>query len=142
MGVQRKNTTKIVNGEVVEVEDGEGAAMTTVMRSPTSREAGTFDVFGFLLDTRQCLVLIVLFILMTGISGTVGMILCLGAYHGFQRFVATRRPSSSSGSGASQSSRSGNGRGGGSSSRSNSSGGRRGPNIKGVKDLPCDPKGG
>lgn len=112
--VARKTKTRIVNGEVVAGDE-----------TLTSSGGTTVDVFGFNLDVKQFLVSLAIISFLLGPSGTIALLIALGAYTCFNRITT------SSASGI--------------TSPSSSGGGRRkqpGANIRGMKDLPCDPKVG
>lgn len=68
------------------------------------------------------------------ISVAMALLIALACYTLFVRVTRSSGNNGGSGGNSSRGGRWGRGGGGG--------GGRGGPNIKGVKDLPCDPKGG
>lgn len=152
----RKVKTKIVNGEVVTVVDSDASQSLLSTR--------TIDVFGFNVDVKQFLVSLAIISFFLGPNGSefmsvscwglprfvssyrflsfsprcfllvspqniaIALIIALGAYALFNRITSGQTSSSGS---ASTSGVSGGG------------GGRpSGSNIRGVKDLPCDPKVG
>jgi uncharacterized membrane protein YgcG len=136
------------------------------------RSGGHVDVFGFNVDVRQLLVTLALAYLMLGSRGSklcdseyqclqeeknvflfltcvvttvccfesslstaaMALLIALGAYTVFMR--VTRNSDSGGSSSRGGSSRSWGRRGGG------GGGGAGGSHVRGVKDLPCDPKGG
>ena len=151
----RKAKTKIVNGEIVTVD--ENASSQSLLSSRT------IDLFGFNLELRQFLVLLAIILFFLGPRGSefacarsvlwrgvvsqsipissvvltffrvivhpkaIALLLALGAYFVFNRVTSEsiHPPCSVSISG-----------GGGSGRR------QSGSNIRGIKDLPCDPKVG
>eukprot|EP00544_Gedaniella_sp_CCMP2646_P005476 CAMPEP_0202480270 /NCGR_PEP_ID=MMETSP1361-20130828/329_1 /ASSEMBLY_ACC=CAM_ASM_000849 /TAXON_ID=210615 /ORGANISM="Staurosira complex sp., Strain CCMP2646" /LENGTH=122 /DNA_ID=CAMNT_0049107691 /DNA_START=94 /DNA_END=462 /DNA_ORIENTATION=- len=112
------------SGEVVEGDDAQED-------SPLLSGDRRIDVFGFNLDVRQFLITMALAYFMLGQQGLLVLLMALACYTLFVRVTSN---------GSSGSNSRGNNRRWGGGSRGGGGGG--GPNIKGVKDLPCDPKGG
>eukprot|EP00978_Attheya_sp_CCMP212_P025827 scaffold83948_cov63-Attheya_sp.AAC.3 len=107
--------------------DASGSLVTGDSGSSSLCSSGrTFDVFGFNLDWKSLLIVMMLVAVMLGPSGLVAFFFAWGAYTAFMRYTGD------------------SGSGGGNSSRGRGawSNGRAGANIKGVKDLPPPPSGG
>ena len=152
------------DGELVEVGSNETAT------APLLSNSGTIDFFGFNLEWRQFLIALVLASLMLGIQGGkrltrnvsynflsihsishallvylytyVGMalLIVLGAYTAFTRTTATAQGASSSSESRGSNSNSSTNRWTRPTGGGNTRGG--GSNIRGISDLPCDPKRG
>mmetsp|Transcript_30580 Transcript_30580/g.46634 ORF Transcript_30580/g.46634 Transcript_30580/m.46634 type:complete len:123 (+) Transcript_30580:144-512(+) len=115
-----KKTTINANGDVVVPGVTNNDNTTLHLNS-----SNNLDVFGFNLSLRQLLIGLAILALMVGPRGILFILVALGLYHIWNRI---NPPSSSS-----LQSRSNKG------SWGDGSGGAR---VKGIKDLPCDPKGG
>mmetsp|Transcript_52178 Transcript_52178/g.60936 ORF Transcript_52178/g.60936 Transcript_52178/m.60936 type:complete len:117 (+) Transcript_52178:65-415(+) len=109
------------NGNVFNPENGETSNSGCALL--TSRLPRSVDVFGFVLSPGQFALVQVLATLMLGMNGSIVLLFAIGAYSLFQKFT---------GGGGSASS----------TARSKKPAWKAGGNIKGVKDLPKDPKGG
>mmetsp|Transcript_173 Transcript_173/g.208 ORF Transcript_173/g.208 Transcript_173/m.208 type:complete len:120 (-) Transcript_173:1188-1547(-) len=115
---QRAKTRINSNGDVVSADENSDDNKN-ILNSNSS-----FDVFGFNLSMRQFLIGLGVLAFMIGLRGTLLVLLALGLYHVWSRSVNSNVGISSNAS----------------SSTSRRWGSTK--QIKGVKDLPCDPKGG
>mmetsp|Transcript_15586 Transcript_15586/g.23248 ORF Transcript_15586/g.23248 Transcript_15586/m.23248 type:complete len:123 (-) Transcript_15586:323-691(-) len=121
------NSRGIALGNDANASDGKASGNDS---TPTTRRRRTLpslprelDIFGFYLSPKHTLILILLAFVMFGLIGSLIFMGALGVYTYSQRSSQNAGQKSS-----------------GNLSRGKSWGG--GANIKGVKDLPQDPKGG
>lgn len=124
------------SGNLVEIGDGSSSNGRRGGESEnllsTFQSMQTMDVFGFNIPAKQFYIGLAVVALMIGLRGALGVLMALGCYH-----LCTRSTSGSSGGSGRWSAR-----GGGSWRGGGGGGGGGGSNIRGMSDLPCDPKVG
>mmetsp|Transcript_8042 Transcript_8042/g.9194 ORF Transcript_8042/g.9194 Transcript_8042/m.9194 type:complete len:140 (+) Transcript_8042:17-436(+) len=128
----KNGTGKIIsNGVIVSGSDND-TTPTTTTTSQSLRSGNYYDVFGFNLTGRQSFIGLGILSLMLGPRGTFFLLIAIGLYHVWNRIVV---PSSSSSINNSSSSSN-------NANLSSSASGKGLSNVKGIKDLPCEPRRG